>query len=119
MKNRKTFFNILLVVLLVWTAQSATMHFHKHTLHGASDCKTCLMLKQLQSTEQSGALFLLNDYNIAVQISEEAEKILVRSAFNYKHVSVSRPVKIVQNSLEGVASQALGYRATAPPVIFS
>lgn len=119
MKKQKRFFNILLVTLLLWTAQSATMHFHKHTLHEASNCKSCLMLKHLNNTKQNSALFLLNEYNIAVQRSDETKKVLIKSAYNYTDTGISLPVKIVQNSLKGVASPALGYRATAPPVILS
>ncbi len=118
MKTYKALFNVLLVTLLVWTFQSATMHFHQHTLHEMPDCTACNVSKQLHSTKQNSASFLLNDF-IAVQSSAEAENACAKSVFDYTNVRIGRPLRIVQYSLEGVLATDAGYQATAPPYFFS
>ncbi|MFT7879642.1 MAG: hypothetical protein ABXS91_04525 [Sulfurimonas sp.] len=118
MSSSATLFRFILIALFLFAYQTTTIHSKHHHLEEFGGCQVCKASKSL-GTSHHEVLFSLQSESIAVEVSEIAEKQIVRASFDLTQTPELKTVCFDGMSDLFVYTLPLGFDAHAPPHIFS
>lgn len=115
----KRYFQLLMVVIFLFTFQKITIHSKQHLSEGATKCHLCHVSEYLDTHHQQESSALTVNEHFAIKERKVEEKQIIQDAFD---LTQNPPLRMVDfdglNDIE-FDRPLLGYFSTAPPTIFS
>lgn len=115
----KRYFQLLMVVLFLFTFQKITIHSKQHLAEVAAECYLCHASGHLDLHHQQESSPLVVNEHFAIKERKVEEKQIVQIAFDL----TQKPLRCMTDFdglvTVGIDRPSLGYFSTAPPYIFS
>lgn len=111
-------FQLLMVVLFLFTFQKITIHSKQHFAEVAVECHLCHASENLDMHPQERPLLVVNEH-FAIKVSRVEEKQIVQTAYDLTQKPLLRMVDLEGLVTARIDRPSLGYFSTAPPYIFS
>lgn len=115
----KQFFQLMMVVLFVFTFQKITIHSKQHLLEVSAECHLCHASEHLDLHHQQESLPLNINEHVAIKENRVEETKIVQTAYDLTQKPLLRRVDVDGLIFVTFDTPSLGYFSTAPPSVYS